>query len=656
MSQYQDIRKMNLRLYSLFFSGLFFLSGNINSDSFQFNSYNNHGAIGIINMPSARFYDESSFGITVYDGTPDQKITLTSSPFDWLEASFFYTNIQGLPYPGYEYQDYKDKGFNIKLRLKEQGLFPALAMGINDIAGTGFYSGEYIVGSYEFSNLDFHLGLGWGALNGKNDIRNPFVYLDNSFRNRPLGFEDEGGQLEPSRYFSDEDISIFFGLSYILGEKMLFKFERDTTKTDGLIDYDNSGSDFSFGLEYKFSDNFSLGIFSERDDFISLKFLYKQSPNKNIKNYRYKSANVRKPNDKYHELRQNLSRNGVGVNKIYKKNEQLGLELTQFTHGDLSTLDYILDEAIKDSNITEEVLINYKIVNLDVIKSYDESFIDDSDIIFNKRGTRRKLNTNTSLNIRPFLAAREGFLKAAILAENDTEYLFKDNLIFSSNLKISLWDNFQDLTIPPRDTYPNQVRSDVKDYLRGFNDGIVIGRAQVDYFKTIKKNHHIMFSSGIFEEMFNGYGMEYLYFVPDRNYAFGFEAFKAFKRDYKLQFGMLDYETETGHLNFYYRNYKYIPFDAKISYGKYLAGDKGATIELSRNFRNGVEFGAFATFTDVSTKQFGEGSFDKGIFFNVPIFRNYIDYKWRPLTKDPGQKLLRKNNLHDLLIKFKRIE
>ena len=110
-----------------------------------------------------------------------------------------------------------------------------------------------------------------------------------------------------------------------------------------------------------------------------------------------------------------------------------------------------------------------------------------------------------------------------------------------------------------------------------------------------------MFSSGIFEEMFNGYGIEYLYFVPDRNYAFGIEAFKAFKRDYKLQFGMLDYETETGHLNFYYRNYKYIPFDAKISYGKYLAGDKGATIELSRNFRNGVEFGAFATFTDVST-------------------------------------------------------
>ena len=39
-------------------------------------------------MPSARFYDEAS-SITVYDGTPDQKITMTSFPYDWLEASFF---------------------------------------------------------------------------------------------------------------------------------------------------------------------------------------------------------------------------------------------------------------------------------------------------------------------------------------------------------------------------------------------------------------------------------------------------------------------------------------------------------------------------------------------------------------------------------------
>ena len=47
--------------------------------------------------------------------------------------------------------------------------------------------------------------------------------------------------------------------------------------------------------------------------------------------------------------------------------------------------------------------------------------------------------------------------------------------------------------------------------------------------------------------------------------------------------------------------------------------------------------------------------FDKGIYFNIPVFGNFINYSWRPLTKDPGAKLVRKNNLHDLLVKFRQI-
>ena len=33
-------------------------------DSFQYNTYNNHGVVGLINMPTARLYDESVHGIT----------------------------------------------------------------------------------------------------------------------------------------------------------------------------------------------------------------------------------------------------------------------------------------------------------------------------------------------------------------------------------------------------------------------------------------------------------------------------------------------------------------------------------------------------------------------------------------------------------------
>ena len=185
------------------------------------------------------------------------------------------------------------------------------------------------------------------------------------------------------------------------------------------------------------------------------------------------------------------------------------------------------------------------------------------------------------------------------------------------------------------------------------NEGILIGRAQIDYHLSPATNHHIMVTGGILEDMFSGVGMEYLYFKENTNYSFGVELFKVKKRDYHWGLGHLDYENTILNGNFYYRNYGLIPFDFKMSIGEYLAGDLGSTIEFSRTYTSGISFGVFATFTDVSYDQFGEGSFDKGIFFNIPIYGNFINYTWRPLTKDPGAKLTRKNNLHNLLVRFR---
>ena len=135
------------------------ISSFIFSDSIRYNNPNNSGVVGLINTPSARFYEESSSAFTVYRGNPDRKIILTMMPYDWFEASIFYTSVQGRPYPFYEWQSYKDKGFNAKFRLKEEGKLPALAIGFNDIGGTGIYSSEYIVGSYGVAVSYTHLTL-----------------------------------------------------------------------------------------------------------------------------------------------------------------------------------------------------------------------------------------------------------------------------------------------------------------------------------------------------------------------------------------------------------------------------------------------------------------------------------------------------------------
>tara|TARA_X000000950_G_scaffold10533_1_gene11514 strand:- start:995 stop:2911 length:1917 start_codon:yes stop_codon:yes gene_type:complete len=630
------------------------------ADSFVYNNFNNHGSVGQINIPTARFFDESTFGFTLYDGNPDQKITMTSFPFDWLEASFFYTNIQGKPYCGLDYdpvcnQDYKDKGFNFKLRLKEEGIFPAIAVGINDIAGTGYYSSEYIVASYGINKTDFHFGLGWGKLSGsKGSFKNPLGKIDDRFYQRPTNFEDRGGQFQPTRYFSGEKTAPFFAATHAINEKYIVKLEYDTTVTPGRIGFKEAERDFSFGFDINLSKNFTIGISSERGNSTSIRFTYKNFPKASNPRYEYKESNHNETDISYVKFIRNLNENGIGVNKIFEDSEVIGVQMSQFTHPNLDIIDEIIERASYNAGFTKPVKKDLRIADLKARAEYDDTFEKNAKLIY-QRQAKNKFNTNTRLSFRPFLASREEFFKGALMLENISEYIFLDNFTFSSNIKYSLADNFDDLKYPPVDTYPAQVRSDVKDYLKNFNEGIFIGRAQFDYFLSPRENHHIMMTAGILEEMFNGAGFEYLYFNQSNSYAIGFEMFEVKKRDYKMRFGTLDYRNVTAHLNFYYRNYRYVPFDAKISYGEYLAGDEGMTIDLSRSFPNGTKFGIFASFTDVSTNQFGEGSFDKGIYFNIPIFGDLVNYTWRPLTKDPGAKLTRKNTLHDLLIRFRPI-
>ena len=120
-------------------------------------------------------------------------------------------------------------------------------------------------------------------------------------------------------------------------------------------------------------------------------------------------------------------------------------------------------------------------------------------------------------------------------------------------------------------------------------------------------------------------GGEVLFKPFDKNYAIGVEAWKVYQRNYDQMFGILDdvdYKTTTGHISFYYQEPKTnILF--KMKGGKFLAQDSGISFEFTREFYSGFRLSAFFTLTDISEEEFGEGSFDKGIFFFHP-FRNFL--------------------------------
>lgn len=69
-------------------------------------------------------------------------------------------------------------------------------------------------------------------------------------------------------------------------------------------------------------------------------------------------------------------------------------------------------------------------------------------------------------------------------------------------------------------------------------------------------------------------------------------------------------------------------------------------MDIRRTFRNGWQVGVFATLTDVPAEVFGEGSFDKGFYFQIPfnaIFdnagRGANKTRIRPVLRDGGQRL-----------------
>ena len=96
--------------------------------------------------------------------------------------------------------------------------------------------------------------------------------------------------------------------------------------------------------------------------------------------------------------------------------------------------------------------------------------------------------------------------------------------------------------------------------------------------------------------------------------------------------------------------------ESNISYGRYLAKDDGFTIDIARTTHSVFKAGVYFTKTDVPAELFGEGSFDKGFYFQFPLdlfssdySGNYSSIKVSPLTRDGGAKLIHDKDLRGVI-------
>lgn len=209
-------------------------------------------------------------------------------------------------------------------------------------------------------------------------------------------------------------------------------------------------------------------------------------------------------------------------------------------------------------------------------------------------------------------------------------------------------------TIAPS-TNPNvaHVRSDIGLYAREGTTSIQ--RLTLEHISTPAKGLYTRLTAGHLEAMYSGISGEILYRPYGKSLAAGIDLSAVKQRDYDQLFSMRDYETVTGHMNLYYVNEKY-DITTKVSFGRYLAKDWGSTFDISRQFNNGIQIGAWATYTNMTDNNFGRGNFDKGIYITVPFdffwyrqSREKMRFRFRRLGNNGGQKIEPATNLYDML-------
>jgi len=226
------------------------------------------------------------------------------------------------------------------------------------------------------------------------------------------------------------------------------------------------------------------------------------------------------------------------------------------------------------------------------------------------------------------------------------------NLTLLADFEVNVFGNIQDITRKSNSLLPH-VRSDFAEYFKHGLNGLAA--LDANYFTHITDDVYFFGRAGILESMYAGIGGEVYWQPPHSRWALGAELYGVQQRGFDRRFDLLNYRVVTGHVSLYYDS-PFYNLDFAIHAGRYLAGDYGATFQVTRRFANGIEIGAYATFTNVPFSVFGEGSFDKGFIIRIPLgdilplhTQEVADMSFSPLTRDGGQRLDGEMTLHQLL-------
>jgi hypothetical protein len=688
-----------IKLHNILFFALLYCA-TINSNT---STYNSLGQTGLINIPSAEVNDEQSIFFTFKKTSYEKHGTITVTPFDWLEASYFYYRPDDLLWGGFSKGLYLDKGFNIKFSYKpEFHLAPHLAIGLDDFAGTGMFSKEYVAATYNFNNVKFTSGIGWGKFVGDSKFKNPLSFISErfDFRQAESDYFDRGGNLSTDLWFRG-NATLFAGFEVDVPKVKGLRFKLESNPFD-YNDFSCCGegqsdetpilrkneSDINFGFSYKYKNfgNIDFAYIKGNTWNISWSFGFsskkplrkKEKFNPMIENKNYDRD---KKNEFYLDILENLNRNKLYLQTADIEEKKLSITIDSEEHfnpiiyssraayiaNDVSKLNEINFETISVGQIIRGAQINsitYKEEDLDLYERYPDVIIKRNSNIdpvnpnaYKVHEFKPKVNfpifiNNLAPDIRTHIGSPQRFMYAGIGIKLSSEIQLNREFAIYSTVAKSLEDNFDKKASEPASGM-ELVRTQIVDYLQQTSKDFYIRNLELERIWSPYKSIYAKTSIGLLEQMYGGFASEVMYKPFDSNFAFSIEYNKVKKRAFDGKFDFLEYETYTQHFNVAY----YHPSTnilAKWSYGKYLAQDKGYTLDLSRRMPSGWSAGIFFSITNVSAEEFGEGSFDKGFYFTFPLdifstgySKNINGFRLRTMTRDGGQKLELGNRLID---------
>lgn len=648
------------------------------------NNYGNPGSL--IDMPTAESAPDGQLAATVSHFGEFTRTTLSFQITDRLSGSFRYAATDGLA-PGFDV--FYDRSFDLKFRVfNETDWTPAVSVGLRDFVGTGILSGEYVVATKSIGpRLRLTGGVGWGRLgsygsDGAIGTRTPFSFAG-------VG---TGGNFNVDDWFQG-DYALFGGASYQISDQFSISAEYSSDNYDIAQNANilKRSTPWNFALDYQWRDDVRLRAFALHGEEFGAALTLSLNPktpavpggselaplpvavrppgsaqdlgwatqpgsSRAITTgvdtsldqagidmhglaLQERSAHVAIRNDRYGADSQALGRTLRSLSRELPASVET-LHVTLVTHGmPVSTMSFSRTDLERLEHApAQEALAAARFTDTLRFGDYPAPL----------PGTYPRFEWSIGPYLRSSLFDPDNPIRADLGIRAKAKYHLGSGWIMSGSVGQKVIGNLDEVTRPNNSQLPH-VRSDVSRYNRTeepFLENLTVakyGRLATDFYGRV--------TAGYLERMYAGVSAEVLWKPVNSRLAFGGEVNYTQPRDFDQQFGLRSRVTPggtipefSGHLSAYYDIGN--GFHAQVDAGRYLAGDWGGTLTLDREFANGWKVGAFATFTDASAQQFGEGSFDKGIRITVPLSwilgqptTQKAEATLRPLTRDGGQRL-----------------